>query len=529
MCRHANINRQFARALAPHDGTIFFRAFVYDHLTLNESNWKADRANAAVDFFEGLDDKFAHNVVVQIKHGPIDFQVREPVSPLFTHLRQTPTVNELEITQEYMGQQAHLVYLAPYWKEILDTDLRVDNESTPLSSILSGRRFATHRGGYAGVANVGMNSTWLGSHLAMSNLYAFGKLAWNPAASPSDILDSWTRLTFSHDQRVIDTINTISMVSWPMYENYTGNLGIQTLTDILNAHYGPNPLSQDNNPWGQWTRTDALGVGMDRTTWNGTGFAGQYPPALTARYNDVNTTPDNLLLWFHHVPYSHVLHSGLTVIQHFYDAHYAGAATAQTFPTHWRSLESLIDPERYEHVLFRLAYQAGHSLVWRDSIVDFYLNRSSIPDSHGRAGHHPFRLEAEAMNLTNYSPYLVNPFYSASGSYAIVTTSNTTTGTASTLVPFEDGTYDITVSYYDQAIGNATWELWLDDSQVGTWKGDLEYVLGKAPTFYIDGQTAVRKKFDGVEVEKGQEVKIVGKADGMEPAAVDFVEFERVD
>ncbi|KAM0697983.1 hypothetical protein Q7P36_002837 [Cladosporium allicinum] len=517
----------FARALAPHDGTVFFRAFVYDHLTLNETDWHADRANAAVDFFEGLDTEFDHNVVVQIKHGPIDFQVREPVSPLFTHLRQTPSVNELQITQEYLGQQAHLVYLAPYWKEILDFDLRVDNQSTPLYDILGGRRFGTKRGGYAGVANVGMNSTWLGSHLAMSNLYAFGKLAWNPHNDPSEILDAWTRLTFSHDQEVVDTINHMSMVSWPMYENYTGNLGIQTLTNILNGHYGPDPLSQDGNPWGQWTRTDEKGVGMDRTTWNGTAFAGQYPAQVTAMYDNIDTVPDNLLLWFHHVPYDHVLKSGKTVIQHFYDAHYEGAAVAQTFPTQWSFLSDKIDPERYEHVAFRLNYQAGHSLVWRDSIVDLYYNRSQIADSHDppRVDHHPWRLEAEDMTLDGYERYQVNPFYSASSSWAIVTSDNSTTGTASAAVPFDSGLYDVAVVYYDQAIGNATWELWLDDSQVGEWHGDLEYILGKAPTFYIDGQAAARVTFKGVEVEKGQELKIVGHPDGNEPAPVDYVVF----
>jgi alpha-glucuronidase len=518
-------NHQFARALAPHDGTIFFRAFVYDHQNLNESNWKADRANAAVEFFDGLDDKFDHNVVVQIKHGPIDFQVREPVSPLFTHLRQTPMVNELQITQEYLGQQAHLVYLAPYWKEILDFDLRVDNQSSPLYDILGGRRFGTNRGGYAGVANVGTNTTWLGSHLAMSNLYAFGKLAWNPHNDPSEILDSWTRLTFSHDKEVVDTINHMSMASWPMYENYTGNLGIQTLTDILNGHYGPNPLSQDGNPWGQWTRTDEHGVGMDRTTWNGTGFAGQYPPQVTAQYDTLEAVPDNLLLWFHHVPYDHVLKSGKTVIQHFYDAHYDGAAVAQTFQHQWATLKDKIDPERYEHVLFRLVYQAGHSLVWRDSIVDLYFNRSQIADEHNRVDHHPWRIEAEDMELDGYERYAVNPFYSASDSWAIVTSDNTTTGTASTKVPFESGTYDVAVVYYDQAIGNATWELWLDETQVGQWHGDLEYILGKAPTFYIDGQAATRVTFEGVEVEKGQELKIVGHPDGKEPAPVDYVVF----
>lgn len=143
------------------------------------------------------------------------------------------------------------------WKELLDFDLRVDSQPSPLSSILNGSRFNRKLGGYAAVVNVGLNETWLGSHLSMSNLYAYGKMAWDPSSDPEALLNAWTKLTFSHDQSVIDTIASMSMASWPAYENYTGNLGIQTLTDILNAHYGPNPASQDNNPWGQWTRADA--------------------------------------------------------------------------------------------------------------------------------------------------------------------------------------------------------------------------------------------------------------------------------
>lgn len=514
----------FARALQPHGGIILFRAFVYDHRTLNQTlDWKADRANAAVHYFDGLDSQFEDNVVIQIKYGPIDFQVREPVSPLFAHLIETGSAIELQITQEYLGQQAHLVYLAPMWKEILDFDLRVDGKPSVVSDILNGKRFNRKLGGYAGVVNVGTNSTWLGSHLAMSNLYAYGKLAWDPSATPEGILQEWIKLTFSHDRKVIDVITKMSMESWPAYENYSGNLGIQTLTDILLGHYGPNPASQDGNPWGQWTRADADTIGMDRTVWNGTGFAGQYPPEIAAMYEKVETTPDNLLLWFHHVPYTQRLKSGKTVIQHFYDAHYDGSATAQTFVALWESLKGKIDEERYEHVLFRLVYQAGHSLVWRDSINMFYFNKSGIPDEAGRVGNHRYRIEAEDMDLDGYRSYLVSPFEAASKFHCIVTADNSTRGVASTTLQVETGRYDVAVNYYDMALGNSTWALYVADDLVGEWKGDLEYILGRAPSPYIDGQTATRVTFKGVKVKKGSTLKIVGTPDGLEPAPVDYI------
>ncbi|KAL2266730.1 hypothetical protein VTJ83DRAFT_6082 [Remersonia thermophila] len=517
----------FARSLKPHGGIILFRAFVYNHQTLNQTlDWKADRARAAVDYFDGLDDDFLDNVVVQIKYGPIDFQVREPVSPLFAHLVKTATAIELQITQEYLGQQAHLVYLAPMWKELLDFDLRVDGRESRTRDIISGKRFGRRLGGYAGVVNVGTNTTWLGSHLAMSNLYAYGRLAWDPDVTSEGVLREWIALTFSDDRRVVDVITHMSMVSWPAYENYTGNLGVQTLTDILLGHYGPNPASQDGNPWGQWTRADGDSIGMDRTVWNGTGFAGQYPPEVAARYERIETTPDNLLLWFHHVPYTHVLKSGKTVIQHFYDAHYAGAAVAQTLPALWKSLRGRrgIDRERYEHVLFRLEYQAGHALVWRDSINNFYFNKSSIPDELGRVGRHPYRIEAEAMTLDGYVPYAVSPFEAASGTRCIVTRTNSTRATASTVLRnVKTGVYDVAVNYYDMAHGNSTWELYVGSQRIGRWKGDHEYILGKAPSPYIDGQTATRITFRDVRIRKGDVLKVVGTPDGEEPAPVDYV------
>jgi len=416
------------------------------------------------------------------------------------------------------------MYFAGLWKSILDFDLRVDGKESYVRDIVAGRRFNQHTGGYAGVSNVGTNQTWLGSHLAMSNLYLYGQMAWNPTVDTVAVIEDWTRLTFSCSQEVVDTVREISLESWPTYENYTGNLGIQTLTDILNAHFGPNPASQDGNPWGQWTRADGFSIGMDRTIENGTRFAGQYPPEVAQIYNNLDTTPDSLLLWFHHVNYTYVLKSGETVIQHFYNTHYAGSENAQTFAPRWEALQGKMDEQQWGEQLHKLVYQAGHSIVWRDAINDFYFNKSQIPDHLGRVGKHPYRIEAEDMELDGYKAYPVIPWNTASGKTAIVTSSNSSTGTASTtLNDIEDGTYDVAVNYFDQAIGRATWTLYLDDEVVGTWEGDSDLTLSHAPVLYIDGQTAIRKTFPGTKVQKGQKLKIVGEADGMEPAAVDYI------
>lgn len=465
----------------------------------------------------------ASNWESAVKYGPIDFQVREPASPLFGHLPNTPKAIELQVTQEYVGQQDHVFYYADLWKSILDFDLRVDGEASTVKDIVAGRRFDKTLGGYAAVSGIGTNQTWLGSHLAMSNLYLYGQLAWDPSSSSAGVIEDWTRLTFGFNQDVIDTVREISLESWPTYENYSGNLGIQTLTNILNAHYGPNPASQDGNPWGQWTRADADSIGMDRTIDNGTRFAGQYPPEVAEVYDNIETTPDNLLLWFHHVPYTHVLDSGETVIQHFYNAHYAGSENAQTFIQRWRALQGKLDEQQWSEMLHKFIYQAGHSIVWRDAINNFYYNLSDIPDELGRVGNHPYRIEAESMELDGYELYPVIPWNTASNETAIVTSSNTTTGTASATLDVETGTYDVAVNYFDLAIGHAQWTLYINDEVVGEWVGDSDITLSHAPVLYIDGQTAIRITFKGVEIEQGATLRIVGVPDGQEPAPLDYV------
>ncbi|HKN60104.1 MAG TPA: alpha-glucuronidase family glycosyl hydrolase, partial [Candidatus Acidoferrales bacterium] len=324
----ADAANMLARSLKPHGGILFYRAFVYDH-HLDWRNPKNDRARAAYDIFHPLDGKFDDNVIIQIKNGPIDFQVREPVSPLLGGLEKTNEAIELQITQEYTGQQRHLCFLVPMWKEVLDFDMRVDmhaaGRAAPVKDLAAGHTFHRELGGFVGVANVGLDANWLGSPMAMANLYGFGRLAWNPNLSASTIIDEWTRLTFGNDPHVVKTIGAIELSSWHTYESYTGPLGAGTLTNILGSHYGPGVASSERNGWGQWHRADHDGVGMDRTIATGTGYVGQYSPEVRKLYETTAVTPDNLLLFFHHVPYTYVLHSGETVIQHIYDSHYAGA------------------------------------------------------------------------------------------------------------------------------------------------------------------------------------------------------------
>jgi alpha-glucuronidase len=387
---HAAAANVIARALKPHGGVVFYRAFVYNH-HLDWHDLKNDRAKAAYDNFHPLDGAFDDNVIIQIKNGPIDFQVREPASPLFAGLRRTNEAIELQVTQEYTGQQRHLCFLVPMWKEVLDFDMHVSEPqiATPVKNLVAGRTFHRPTGGFVGVANVGMDANWLGSPFAMANLYGFGRLAWDPNLSAQKIVDEWTRLTFGGDPLVVRTITSMQLNSWPVYESYTGPLGAGTLTNITGNHYDPGPESSEENGWGQWHRADHSEIGMDRTIATGTGFIGQYPPAVQNLYESLAKCPDNLLLFFHHVPYTYVLHSGKTVVQHVYDSHYDGADRARDVISQWKTLDSHIDQERYRDILARLEYQAGEAVVWRDAICNWIYRLSGIPDKKGRLGSAP--------------------------------------------------------------------------------------------------------------------------------------------
>jgi len=265
-------------------------------------------------------------------------------------------------------------------------DMHMNNQPSPVSELVAGRVFHRPLGGIVGVANVGMDDTWMGTSLAMANLYGFGRLAWNPRLSADTIIDEWTRLTFGNDPLVVRTIAALQMNSWNVYESYTGPLGAGTLTNITGNHYDPAPESSEKNGWGQWHRADHDGIGMDRTVATGTGFIGQYSPAVQKVYESLAACPDDLLLFFHHVPYTYKLHSGKTVIQHIYDSHYDGAARAEDFISQWKSLHGLMEEERYREGLAIFEYQAGEAIVWRDTICRWIYALSGIPDQKGRVG-----------------------------------------------------------------------------------------------------------------------------------------------
>jgi len=503
-----------AQALASHGGVVLYRAFVYNH-HLDWNDPQADRARAAYDIFHPLDGKFAANVMVQTKEGPIDFQAREPVSPLFASLEHTGQAMEVQITQEYTGQQRHLVYLAPMWKEVLDFDMRANNRSTPVKSILAGEAFHQSLGGMVGVAGIGQS--WLGSPLAMANLYAFGRLTWDPNLAPDKIAQEWTRQTLGNDPQVVSAVVKMLMQSWSAYEHYTGPLGMQTLTDITGSHYGPNIESSENNGWGQWHRADRDGVGMDRSAATGTGFTGQYPPQVANLYEHVATTPDDLLTFFHHVPYTYKLHSGSTVIQYIYDRHYLGAEEAAELGKEWATLEGRIDPKIFDEMKARLTYQAGHAIVWRDAIVQYFLKLSGIPDEHGRAGHYPGRYEAEDARLTGYNVIDVKPWEDASRGKAV--SCDQSKCSAEWSYNGAPGRFNVAIQYFDLQGGNAQFSFAVNGRQKASWTADAQL-----PSRRPHGDNSTRFTAQGVDLKPGDTIRVEGAPDKSDPAALDYIE-----
>jgi alpha-glucuronidase len=504
---HADAANVLARALKPHGGVIFYRGFVYDH-RMDWRNLKNDRARAAHDNFKELDGTFDDNVIIQIKNGPIDFQVREPASPLFGALDKTKEAIELQITQEYMGQARHLVYLPPMWKETLDFDMRIRDARTPVKRLVSA---------IVGVSNVGLDENWYGNHMSQANLYGFGRLAWNPDLSARQITDEWTRLTFGSDSRVVETVAGIQLSSWRTYENYTGPLGLQTLTDIVGNHYSVAVEAQERNGWGQWHRADEQGVGMNRTVKTGTGFIGQYSPAVARVYESLETCPDDLVLFMHHLPYTHVLKSGKTVIQYIYDSHYEGAETVARYVRDWKSLKGRVDDRRYEEVLAQLEYQAGQAIVWRDAVSNWFHRTSGIPDSRGRVGRYPGRFEAESMKLSGYAAAPVVPWEAGSGGMAVEC--GAARCTAAFTYTGESGWRNLIVQDFDVNNGVASFRVSVGSQLVAEWVAN-----DRIPSRRPDGGSSARRVISVVALRPGDEIRIEGIPDGGETAALDYVE-----
>jgi alpha-glucuronidase len=513
---HADAANVVARALKPHGGLIFYRGFVYDH-HMDWNNPKNDRARAANDNIKDLDGKFDDNVIVQIKNGPIDFQVREPASPLFGALEHTNQAIELQVTQEYFGQAHHAVFLVPMWKETLDFDMHAKAVATPVKALVAGKVFNRPTGGFVGVVNIGLDDNWTGNHLSQANLYGYGRLAWNPDLSSKEINDEWTKLTFSNDPKVLQVVSQIQLTSWRTFENYTGPLGLQTLTDITGNHYGVNVEASEGNGWGQWHRADDKGVGMDRTVATGTGYTSQYRPEIARAYENLASTPDDIVLFFHHVPYTYVLHSGKTVIQAVYDMHYDGQEAVEQYARDWKSLRGKIDQQRYDAILAQLEYQAGQAEVWRDAINTWFMKASNIPDAKGRVGHYPGRTEAEAMMLEGYAVAVVTPAEDASGGKAVSCAAKTCT--ASFQYDGAAGTYDIRVEYFDQNTGASRYRAFLGDKLIGEWTADL-----RLPSARLDSTSSTRHTIANVTLTPGDRIRIEGSPDVRESAALDYVE-----
>lgn len=368
---HAEGANMLAEALEPHGGLVIWRAFVY-------GNKKGDRAKQAYENFHPLDGRFKENVIVQCKNGPMDFQVREPVSPLFGRLPETNMMLELQITQEYTGYSTHLCYLVPQWKYYLEFDTHAKGEGTTLARIVDGSAFDYKYSGIAGVSNIGADRNWTRHPLAQANLYGFGRLAWNPDLSSEEITEEWVRMTFGNDPQVVETLSRMLLSSWRIYENYTSPLGVGFLCgseDPHLHHYDPDPAGRQKN----YHHADEKGVGYDRTKATGSGYTEQYPPPAAALFESLETCPDELLLFFHHVPYSHKLNSGKTVIRHIYDTHIDGVEQARGLKKDWESLRDSIDAERHRLVSEKLEEQIEHAILWRDTINRYFEEVSGIP------------------------------------------------------------------------------------------------------------------------------------------------------
>ncbi len=355
-----------------------WRAFVYN------ADVDADRVKRAYLEFVPLDDKFRDNVFVQVKNGPLDFQPREPFHPLFGALK-TPVMTELQITQEYFGHSTHMVYLAPLWREFFDADTFTKGPGSPVAKVVDGSIAGQRRTGIAGVANTGSDRNWTGHHLAQANWYAFGRLAWDPDAGAAEMAEDWIRMTWGHDAVVVQTLRALLLDSYETYVNYTMPLGLHHL--IGGDHYAPMPENPDPRraDWSAiyYHRADASGIGFDRTP-SGSNYVGQYRSPLRERWASPSTTPENLLLWFHRVPWDYTLSNGRTLWQGLVDHYTRGADQARGFVTRWQTVEGKVDDARYTAVLAKLEQQAADAVAWRDKCLTYFRQFSKRPIEPGR-------------------------------------------------------------------------------------------------------------------------------------------------
>ena len=372
---HADGANMFAEALAPHGGIVMWRAFVYS----NES--PEDRLKQAYAEFKPLDGKFNDNVAVQVKNGPLDFQPRAPFSPLFGAMTKTPLFMEYQLTQEYLGFSTHLVFMAPLFKEVLDADTYAKGKGSTVAQVIDGSLYGHSLSGMAGVANIGNDIDWTGHPFGQANWYTLGRLSWDHDLSSAQIANEWIRQTFGNDKGLVDTVAKMMLSSREAVVNYMTPLGLHHIMGY-GHHYGPAPWF-DKASRADWNpvyfhRADSIGIGFDRTS-KGTDYLSQYAPELRKKYEDINTCPEDLLLWFHHVSWNHKMKSGRTLWEELCYKYYSGVDSVRRMQKEWRSLEKQVDKQRFQQIKMLLAIQEKEAVWWRNSCLLYFQTFSKMP------------------------------------------------------------------------------------------------------------------------------------------------------
>ncbi|RZA30034.1 MAG: alpha-glucuronidase, partial [Lysobacteraceae bacterium] len=382
---HAQGANLLADALRPHGGVVMWRAFVYSH------EQPVDRAMQAYQEFVPLDGKFRSNVLLQVKNGPIDFQPREPLHPLFGALSATQLMAEFQITKEYLGFATHLAYLGPLYEETLDADTGARGRHQTVADVLRGQATTPALSGMAGVANIGADRNWSGSHFDQANWYAFGRLAWDPSNDSREIAADWARMTFSNDPRFVAPVVEMMLGSRQAVVDYMTPLGLHHVM-ARGHHYGPGPWVE-GGPRADWTsvyyhRADRDGIGFDRTR-RGSNAVAQYPPALARQFGDPALVPEDLLLWFHHLSWDYRTRSGRILWDELVVRYTRGVARVAEMRATWEGLAAYVDDERHAQVSAFLSIQEREAQWWRDASIAYFQQVSgrSLPAGFAPPAH----------------------------------------------------------------------------------------------------------------------------------------------
>ncbi|MFT3737466.1 MAG: alpha-glucuronidase family glycosyl hydrolase [Breznakibacter sp.] len=372
---HADGANMLADVLKPYGGVVMWRAFVYNPTP-------EDRAKQAYAEFKPLDGQFRPNVIVQVKNGPIDFQPREPFSPLFGAMAKTPLMMEFQITQEYLGHSNHLVFLAPMYKEVLESDTYCQGQGSTVAQTLDGTIFRHAVTAIAGVANIGRDANWCGHYFAQANWYAYGRLSWNHGLSSAQIADEWLKMTFSDEAAFVDPVKEMMLASHQACVDYMAPLGLHHIMG-WDHHYGPEPWTHIENARADWLpgyyhRAMADGIGFDRTG-KGSNATAQYSHPLCTQFNDPATCPEGFLLWFHHLQWDYPMKSGRTLWNELVFRYYKGADQVKGFQRTWDSMETYVDAQRLRAVQYRLKIQARDAIWWRDACLLYFQTFSNQP------------------------------------------------------------------------------------------------------------------------------------------------------